>query len=154
MKSTLRTPLGELVLDASESGLRACGTWSKRELSVDDSRAATLHLEQARAVLSDYFRGAAYDFSELSLAPAGTSFQLSVWKALRGIPHGTAISYGELARRVGRSKAARAIGRANAQNPIGIIQPCHRVVGHNGKLVGFAGGLSMKKWLLEHEGAI
>ena len=154
MKTTLRTPIGELLLDAGESGLRACGTWSKRELLPDDSRAAKLHLEQARAALADYFRGAAYDFFALSLAPAGTPFQLVVWKALCGIPHGTAISYGELARRIGRSKAARAIGRANAKNPIGIIQPCHRVVGHDGDLVGFAGGLSMKKWLLSHEGAI
>ena len=154
MQTTLRTPIGELLLDAGEAGLRACGTWSKRELLPDDSRAARLHLEHARALLADYFRAAAYDFSELTLAPSGTPFQLVVWKALRGIPHGTAISYGELGRRIGRSGAARAVGSANAKNPIGIIQPCHRVIGHDGELVGFAGGLSMKKWLLRHEGAI
>src|SRR5262245_55344705 len=154
MQTTLATPIGELLLDAGEAGLRACGTWSKRELLPDDSRAAGLHLEQARAALSDYFFGSAYDFSELSLAPAGTPFQLVVWKALCGIPHGTAISYCVLARRIGREKAARSIGRANAKNPISIIQPCHRVVGHDGDLVGFAGGLYMKKWLLCHEGAI
>ena len=154
MQTTLRTPIGELLLDASERGLCACGTWSKRDLVPDDSRAAKLHLDQARGALSDYFRGAPYDFSVLTLAPTGTPFQRVVWKALRGIPHGTAISYGELARRIGQRTAARAIGRANGQNPIGIIQPCHRVVGHDGKLVGFAGGLAMKEWLLRHEGTI
>ena len=154
MRDTFSTPIGELILDASERGLRACGTWTKRALAPDDSPAAQRHLDQARDALGEYFRGERSDFAELCLAPEGTPFQLAVWTALRKIRHGTSLSYAELARRIGRPGAFRAVGGANAKNPIGIIQPCHRVIGSDGALVGFAGGLGIKEWLLRHEGVI
>jgi methylated-DNA-[protein]-cysteine S-methyltransferase len=102
--------------------------------------------------LSAYFSGALDAFT-VPVDPAGTSFQRSVWAALRAIPRGETISYAELARRVGRPKAARAVGAANGKNPIPIVIPCHRVIGANGELVGFAWGLGCKSWLLEHEAA-
>ena len=99
---------------------------------------------------------AAYDDGTLrtfriALAPRGTTFQLRVWKALRGIPFAATESYGALAQRIGRQGAARAVGRANGTNPISLIVPCHRVVGSNGRLTGYAGGLERKRALLEHE---
>ncbi|GAB5533863.1 MAG: hypothetical protein Rubg2KO_01120 [Rubricoccaceae bacterium] len=90
---------------------------------------------------------------DLELAPEGTPFQQEVWQALCEIPYGQTISYGELAARVGRPLGAQAVGRANGQNPIGVIVPCHRVVGSDGALVGYAGGLDRKEALLRHEGA-
>lgn len=152
MRTTFVTPVGELVLDASERGLLMCGTWAKRDPVPDDSRAARLYLDAARAALSEYFEGKRRSFEDLTLAPAGTEFQLRVWEALRRIPYGSSISYGEMARRIDRPAAVRAVGHANGRNPIGIIQPCHRVVGADGSLVGFGGGLPMKAWLLRHEG--
>jgi methylated-DNA-[protein]-cysteine S-methyltransferase len=112
------------------------------------------HFEAARAALGEYFEGRRRDFEDLALAPEGTEFQREVWEALRRIPYGSFVSYGELARKVGRPRAVRAVGQANARNPIGIIQPCHRVVGSDGALVGFGGGLPMKAWLLRHEAAV
>ena len=93
-------------------------------------------------------------FDDLVLAPDGTPFQLEVWQALRAIPFGATEGYGELAARIDKPGAARAVGMANNRNPIGIIVPCHRVIGKNGKLVGYGGGIEMKRWLLEHEGAL
>jgi methylated-DNA-[protein]-cysteine S-methyltransferase len=86
------------------------------------------------------------------LEPSGTDFQQSVWKVLRGIPFGQTISYGEQARRLGDAKKARAVGSANGRNPLPIVVPCHRVIGTNGSLTGFSGGMDAKKWLLTHEG--
>ncbi len=100
--------------------------------------------------LDQYFAGARTDF-DLDLAPQGTPFQLEVWEQLRAIPYGETISYGELAKRVGRPGGARAVGAANGQNPIAIIVPCHRVIGADGSLTGFGGGLPWKRWLLERE---
>jgi methylated-DNA-[protein]-cysteine S-methyltransferase len=97
------------------------------------------------------------DFAIVDTIPVdarGTEFQRTVWTALRAIPAGTTETYQQLAVRIGRPKAARAVGLANSQNPIAIIQPCHRVVGSGGELTGYAGGLKIKQWLLEHEGAI
>jgi methylated-DNA-[protein]-cysteine S-methyltransferase len=88
---------------------------------------------------------------ELTLNPAGTPFQLAVWSALRGIPYGETTSYGKIAAAMGRPDAARAIGWANGQNPIPIIVPCHRVIGADGSLTGYGGGLPAKRWLLAHE---
>ena len=82
---------------------------------------------------------------------AGTDFQREVWRALRGIPCGTTLSYGELARRIGRPNAVRAVGLANGANPIGVVVPCHRVIGSNGSLTGYGGGIERKRWLLDHE---
>jgi methylated-DNA-[protein]-cysteine S-methyltransferase len=100
--------------------------------------------------LTEYFGGGLQEF-DLLLAPAGTEFQKKVWQELCQIPFGASISYGELARRIGQPAASRAVGRANGQNPISIIVPCHRVIGANGTLTGYGGGIERKKWLLEHE---
>ncbi|MBM3673690.1 MAG: methylated-DNA--[protein]-cysteine S-methyltransferase [Actinobacteria bacterium] len=100
--------------------------------------------------LDEYFAGERTEF-ELALAPEGTPFQLEVWEALRAIPYGETISYGELASRVGRPGAARAVGAANGRNPLSIVVPCHRVIGANGTLTGFGGGLGWKRCLLELE---
>ena len=100
--------------------------------------------------LDEYFAGERVEF-DLVLAPRGTPFQLEVWDQLCRIPYGETISYGELAKRVDRSGAARAVGSANGQNPIAIIVPCHRVIGADGSLTGFGGGLPWKRWLLARE---
>jgi methylated-DNA-[protein]-cysteine S-methyltransferase len=100
--------------------------------------------------LAEYFAGSLQEF-DVRLAPQGTEFQKKVWQELCRIPFGASISYGELARRLGKPAASRAVGRANGQNPISIIVPCHRVIGANGTLTGYGGGIERKKWLLEHE---
>ncbi|MFN0148696.1 MAG: methylated-DNA--[protein]-cysteine S-methyltransferase [Dehalococcoidia bacterium] len=107
-------------------------------------------IRAARTQFAAYFRGELTEF-DLPLAPAGTPFQLQVWEALRGIPYGETISYGELARRIGRPAASRAVGAANGHNPIGIVVPCHRVIGANGSLTGYGGGLDRKRTLLALE---
>lgn len=104
------------------------------------------------AQLQEYFAGTRQVF-RLRLAPSGTAFQLAVWQALREIPYGQTTAYGELARRLGHANAARAVGLANGANPLPIIVPCHRVIGANGALTGFGGGLSIKRALLAREGA-
>jgi methylated-DNA-[protein]-cysteine S-methyltransferase len=101
--------------------------------------------------LDAYFKGDIAALNALPTATNGTPFQREVWKALREIPGGTTISYGQLASRVGRPSASRAVGAANGANPIPIVVPCHRVIGANGSLTGFGSGLPRKKWLLEHE---
>ena len=105
---------------------------------------------EARSQLGQYFAGERTEF-ELELAPTGTPFQVEVWRTLRDIPYGTTINYGELAKRIGNANASRAVGAANGRNPIGIIVPCHRVIGANGSLVGYGGGLERKKALLALE---
>lgn len=110
-------------------------------------------LAPVRAQLLAYLAGELRVF-ELALAMQGTDFQRRVWQALTQIPHGETISYGELARRVGQPGASRAVGSANNRNPIAIVVPCHRVVGADGRLVGFGGGLPRKQWLLQHEAGV
>ncbi|MDP6605184.1 MAG: methylated-DNA--[protein]-cysteine S-methyltransferase [Dehalococcoidia bacterium] len=111
-----------------------------------DPRAAAAATTQLR----EYFTGARREF-ELTLAPRGTEFQLSVWKALLDVPYGETASYGEIAAAVGRPSASRAVGAANGRNPISIVAPCHRIVGANGSLTGYGGGLDRKAWLLNLE---
>jgi methylated-DNA-[protein]-cysteine S-methyltransferase len=101
--------------------------------------------------LADYFSGRRRTF-DLPLAPKGTPFQLAVWSELQRIPYGETISYAELARRIGKSKAVRAVGAANGANPIPVIIPCHRVIGSSGTLTGYGGGIERKQWLLALEG--
>jgi methylated-DNA-[protein]-cysteine S-methyltransferase len=101
--------------------------------------------------LTAYFRGNVDALNDVPTATNGTDFQKKVWSALRQIPGGTTISYGQLATRVGRPSASRAVGAANGANPIPIVVPCHRVIGANGSLTGFGSGLPRKQWLLEHE---
>jgi methylated-DNA-[protein]-cysteine S-methyltransferase len=107
-------------------------------------------LDAARNQLCEYFRGERTTF-DLAIRPAGTDFQRTVWSALQEIPYGETTSYGELAAALGRPGSARAVGAANGRNPIAIVVPCHRVVGKDGSLVGYGGGLARKRWLLDHE---
>ena len=108
------------------------------------------HFATVRDQLRAYFAGELLEF-ELPLRMKGTEFQRLVWKELTNIPFGTTISYAEQARRIGRPGAARAVGAANGRNPISIVVPCHRVIGANGTLTGYGGGLDRKQWLLDHE---
>jgi methylated-DNA-[protein]-cysteine S-methyltransferase len=107
-------------------------------------------LDRARTQLEEYFAGTRKTF-ELPLAPRGTGFQQIVWRALLTIGYAETWSYGQLARAIGRPAASRAVGAANGRNPLAIVVPCHRVIGANGTLTGYGGGLPAKKWLLQHE---
>lgn len=104
------------------------------------------------ARISAYLGGDLTAVDSIAVNPGGTKFQANVWQALRSIPPGTIMSYGELARQLGNPNAVRAVGTTNSLNPISIVLPCHRVIGANGSLTGYAGGLDRKRWLLEHEG--
>jgi methylated-DNA-[protein]-cysteine S-methyltransferase len=110
----------------------------------------TVRTADARAQLTEYFAGKRREF-DLSLAPQGTAFQQKIWRALQRIPRGRTTTYGVLAAKIGLPRAARAVGRANATNPICVIVPCHRVIGADGSLTGFAFGEKLKQRLLEHE---
>jgi methylated-DNA-[protein]-cysteine S-methyltransferase len=103
--------------------------------------------------LAAYFAGDIHAIDDIPTATAGTAFQREVWRALRAIPAAETISYGQLAQRIGRPRAIRAVGLANGSNPIGVVVPCHRVIGANGSLTGYGGGLHRKEWLLAHERA-
>ncbi len=161
----LGTPLGEMVLAVDEEGalvaLEFCAHQKPAELIAALTRPdESVAWSEERggdvvAQLDEYFRGERRAF-ELPLAPRGSEFQRRVWQELTRIPYGTTISYGELARRVGKKSAtaSRAVGQANATNPIAIVVPCHRVIGHDGKLTGYAAGLSFKAKLLTLEGAL
>lgn len=106
------------------------------------------------SILADYFAGRLNALDNLPVNMGGSGFQQTVWQALREIPLGTTTSYGELAAKLGRPSAARAVGLANGSNPISIVVPCHRVIGANGSLTGYGGGLERKAWLLRHEGCL
>lgn len=108
-------------------------------------------ITMAKQQLDLYFNHKLKEFT-LPLDLRGTKFQISVWNALREIPYGSCLSYGEIAQAVGNKKACRAVGMANHNNPVSIIVPCHRVIGANGSLTGYGGGLNIKEWLLRHEG--
>jgi methylated-DNA-[protein]-cysteine S-methyltransferase len=152
--SALKTPIGELTLAAGEDGLIGIGLANHRlslEMGLTGTPPARANLKCALAALSDYFAGQRRDFDDLKLAPRGTAFQLNVWRALYKIPYGETRSYGEIAREIGLPRAMRAVGMANGRNPLPIIVPCHRVIGANGTLTGFGGGLPAKKFLLEFE---
>ena len=108
----------------------------------------------ARRAVEAYMAGDLRALDEIEVATGGTEFQRQVWAALRAIPVGETVSYGRLAERIGRPKAVRAVGLANGSNPIGVVVPCHRVIGSSGHLTGYAGGMERKEWLLKHEGAL
>jgi len=150
------TPLGPLRLSFTDRGLAAL-TFAGEGLLPHPAQESPPNrlqglMEAAKRQLTDYFAGIPTDFASLPLAPLGTAFQLRVWQELRRIPYGTAISYGELARRLGNPKACRAVGQANAVNPIPLIIPCHRVINADGALGGYSSGPDYKRWLLDHEG--
>jgi methylated-DNA-[protein]-cysteine S-methyltransferase len=148
----LDTPIGRLTLAADAEGLRHVAfELGRHPLWIgDDWRRDPAPFAAARAQLGAYFAGESVTF-DLPLAPRGSAFDLRVWAQLQRIPYGATISYGELARRVGDASAARAVGSANGRNPLPIIVPCHRVIGADGSLTGFGGGIATKKFLLEHE---
>ena len=151
---TMKSPVGRLKLVASDRGFAAI-LWEN-----DDPKRVRLAplvedknhpvLRETERQLNDYFAGKLKKFS-LKFDFAGTDFQKEVWRALAAIPFGETRSYGEIARQIGRPKAVRAVGAANGRNPISIIVPCHRVIGSNGKLTGYAGGLETKDFLLKTE---
>jgi len=152
------TPIGPLTIVASDRGLRAV-LWPDEDagrvkldapLAPAPGSPAAGILQLARDQLADYFDGSRTTF-DVPLDPIGSDFQQRAWTALRTIPYGETISYGEQAARLGDRRKARAVGAANGRNPISIIVPCHRVVGSTGALTGFAGGLTTKAWLLDHE---
>jgi methylated-DNA-[protein]-cysteine S-methyltransferase len=145
--TVLDTPVGPLTLFAMGGALTRIDFGATAEPSGPSET-----LERAIRELRDYFAGDRRTF-DVPLAPSGTPFDLEVWEALRGIRHGETISYAELARRVGRPAAARAVGHANGRNPLPIVIPCHRVIASDGSLGGYAGGLPMKRALLDLEGA-
>ncbi len=151
--TVVESPVGPLTVAASDDGLRAI-LWSGDEFPVPlgDTVADDDHpvLVAARRQLEEYFDGDRTTF-DLPLDPVGTPFQLEAWTALRTIPYGETVSYGEQAEQMGDKRKARAVGAANGRNPLPIVVPCHRVVGANGALTGFAGGVDTKAWLLAHE---
>jgi methylated-DNA-[protein]-cysteine S-methyltransferase len=108
----------------------------------------------ARRAVEAYMAGNLRALDDIEVATGGTEFQRQVWAALRAIPVGETVSYGRLAERIGRPKAVRAVGLANGSNPVGVVVPCHRVIGSSGHLTGYAGGMERKEWLLKHEGAM
>ena len=149
------SPLGPLFLAGDENGLQLLlMELDSRPWRIGEHwRPAGGELDDACRQLDEYFAGQRRRF-ELRLAPRGTAFQLAVWQALQCIPYGHTCSYSELAGQIGRPQAVRAVGAANGANPLSIVVPCHRVIGRNGSLTGYAGGLPRKQLLLQLEGAL
>lgn len=154
-RTSIDSPIGELTIVADDDAVVAIRFDTDRDRRRPDVLAAVEladHPVLIAAVrqLNEYFAGERTEF-ELSIAPTGTEFQLDAWQALCQVPYGTTVSYGEQAAAMGDRRKARAVGAANGRNPIPIVVPCHRVVGSNGHLTGFAGGIEAKAWLLDHE---
>ncbi len=149
---TYNFPIGEISIAEDEKGI--CEI-SLNSVYVDNSyiKKETPLIKQAEKELREYFEGTRKVFT-VPLSLKGTPFQMKVWEELRKIPYGETLSYGQIAENVGNPKAARAVGMANNKNPIMIIVPCHRVIGKNGKLVGYAGGVDIKEKLLKIEGVL
>ncbi|CAB4811280.1 MAG: methylated-DNA--[protein]-cysteine S-methyltransferase [Actinobacteria bacterium] len=158
-ETTMSTPVGVLTLVASEVGLRAVlwQTEKPNRVRLDNRDGGEIDpngvLDAAREQLSEYFAGTRTEF-DLALDPQGTDFQQATWMVLRSIAFAETVSYGEQARRMGDSRKARAVGAANGRNPLSIVVPCHRVVGADGSLTGFAAGIDAKSWLLNHERSV
>ena len=157
----LKTPIGVALLVTDEDGQLRALDWEDYEprmrqllrqqygaVALKDARAPSA----MKAALSAYFKGDLDRLGEISWRVAGTPFQRKVWMALPKIPAGSTLSYGALAARLGSPRAMRAVGHANGANPISVVLPCHRLIGANGSLVKYGGGLERKRWLLRHEG--
>lgn len=146
------SPVGRLTLLATDEALIGVHFPGDESAVGADARDGAGHpvIERAKQQLDEYFAGTRTRF-ELPLAPRGTAMQRTVWDALLAIPYGETRSYGALAAAIGRPTAARAVGMANGRNPIAIVIPCHRVIGKDGTLTGYGGGLPRKEWLLRHE---
>ncbi len=163
MLDRLGTPIGEALLVHDDRGRLRSFDWDDHEdrllrllrrhygtnMALETGKAPAL----IREPLDAYFGGDLRSVEAIECHTAGTPFQRAVWAALRQIPVGETLGYGALAAKLGVPKAARAVGMANGANPIGVVVPCHRVIGANGSLTGFGGGIDRKRWLLEHEGA-
>jgi methylated-DNA-[protein]-cysteine S-methyltransferase len=149
--TTVSSPIGELLLAGDECGLarlhmapfRVDPRWELDDASFDGVR------EQ----LTEYFSGERHEF-EIELTLEGNAFELAVWQALRRIPYGETVSYGQIARNIGHPDAPRAVGAANGRNPVAVIVPCHRVIGADGSLTGYGGGLERKRFLLDLEAGV
>jgi methylated-DNA-[protein]-cysteine S-methyltransferase len=150
--TSMDSPIGPLTLTALDGVLTTVHMHNQRHASKPPAGSVRDEAGLAHVVeqLNAYFEGTLTDF-DLTLNMQGSSFQRRVWEALREIPYGQTASYGELARWVGSPGASRAVGLANGRNPVAIIVPCHRVIGADGSLTGYGGGLERKRWLLEHE---
>ncbi|MBH3428736.1 methylated-DNA--[protein]-cysteine S-methyltransferase [Pseudomonas alkylphenolica] len=149
----LPSPLGPLLLAGDEQGLHLLHMDAAQPWALPDAwQPAGNRLDEVARQLEEYFAGKREQF-QVKLAAQGTPFQHEVWQALQRIPYGTTCSYGDLAHEIGRPRAVRAVGTANGANPIAIIVPCHRVIGSNGTLTGYAGGVERKQLLLELEGS-
>jgi methylated-DNA-[protein]-cysteine S-methyltransferase len=150
------SPVGPITLVAADGALAALHMDQQRHAPAPEELGEPAAgqdgdvLAEAARQLAEYFDGSRTEF-DLPLAMDGTSFQRRVWTALRGIPYGQTVSYGQLADRIGQPSASRAVGLANGRNPIGIIVPCHRVIGADGSLTGYGGGIERKRFLLSHE---
>lgn len=144
----MNTPIGRLTLVANDHAL--VGVYMENYEVPQATAKTTPLLERAAKQLGEYFAGEREAF-DLPLEPQGTAFQRAVWEALTRIPFGQTVSYAHIAKKIGRPNAVRAVGAANGSNPIALIIPCHRVIGSNGALTGYGGGLPRKRWLLGHE---
>ncbi len=156
----VKSPIGEIRIISDGENLRALDfeDYEQRMEKLLQRHYGSYDLEPMKNpngvsdVMERYFAGELDAIDEVTVAANGTEFQSAVWEQLRNVPLGTTWSYGELARRVGKPKASRAVGLANGSNPIAIVVPCHRVIGANGSLTGYGGGMERKQWLLVHEG--
>ena len=158
----IETPIGEMVIVANRDGDLRATFWTDREAQLHDAlrrqygeNGYTLepasNLHGLTNAIGRYFAGELTAIDSLPVKTAGTPFQREVWRALREISCGTTLSYRALAARIGRPNAVRAVGLANGSNPVGVVVPCHRVIGSDGSLTGYGGGIERKRWLLEHE---
>lgn len=147
--ATINSPLGIIEVEANEAAILSLNYVEHHREEQDELP----HLKACQAQLKEYFEGTLQTF-DLPLNPKGTDFQQKVWNILLTIPYGSTCSYLDIANQLGDANATRAVGAANGNNPIGIIIPCHRVIGSDGKLTGYAGGLPRKQFLLELEGVL
>lgn len=143
----IKSPLGFTKIEGNDVGIASISILNTKEKETD---IIPLELEDCVIQLQEYFKGSRKQF-DLKLNPEGTDFQKTVWYALLQIPYGKSISYLELSKQLGDVKAIRAVASANGKNPLWVVVPCHRVIGSDGSLTGYAGGLHRKQWLLDHE---
>lgn len=146
--SYLETEIGYLRIISNGKGIT-----SIKFMDTDGPEDPDIYTESAKTQLREYFSGRRFLF-DLPLLPEGTGFEQKVWKALASIPAGKTTTYGSIAKLLGDENASQAVGHANGKNPIAVVIPCHRVIGANSNLVGYAGGIERKQWLLKHEGAL
>lgn len=146
--SYLKSPIGQLKIEANENSINSIFfVFDNTEMEVENSNEV---LEICKQQLKEYFAGVRKEF-DVNIHQEGTEFQLKVWAELIKIPHGKTVSYNDIAKDIGGRNMMRAVGAANGKNQISIIVPCHRVIGSDGKLTGYAGGMWRKEWLLKHE---